>query len=67
LERFPFGFAVVIRALRKLRYSVYRESPEYPLYGLSCAVRYLLRTHPNPLQETMKGMQHLRKSLEPLS
>jgi hypothetical protein len=67
LERFPFGFAVVIKVLRKLRYATYQDCPEYVIYGLSCAVRYLLRTHPNPLQDTMKAMQHLRKSLEPLS
>jgi hypothetical protein len=67
LERLPFSLALVTKALRKLRYATYQDSPEYVIYGLSCAVRYLLRTHPNPLQETMKAMQHLRKSLEPLS
>lgn len=65
LELLPFGFGGVIRGLRKLRYSYYQDGPEYVIYGLSCAVRYLLRTRPNRLQETMKAMQHLRESLEP--
>ncbi len=66
LDAFPLpGFAAVIRSLRKLRYSLYRESPEQVIYGLSCAVRYLLRTRPNRLEETMNAMKHLRESISP--
>ncbi len=68
LDAFPLpGFAVVIRSLRKLRYSLYQDSPEQVIYGLSCAVRYLLRTRPNRLQETMDAMKHLRESIQPRS
>ena len=68
LEAFPLpGFAAVIRSLRKLRYSLYRESPELVIHGLSCAVRYLLRTRPNRLQETMDAAKHLRESMQPQS
>lgn len=68
LDAFPLAsFATVIRSLRKLRYSLYRENPEQVIYGLSCAVRYLLRTRPNRLEETMNAMEHLRESLQPSS
>ncbi len=68
LDAFPLpSFAAVIRSLRKLRYSLYRESPEQVIYGLSCAVRYLLCTRPNRLQETMDAMKHLREGIQPRS
>lgn len=58
-------YAVVVGALRKLRYAMYKDDPEYVIYGLSCAFRFVSKKYPNQLRETMKAMRVLRESMEP--
>lgn len=58
-------YAVVVGALRKLRYAMYKDDPEYVIYGLSCAFRFVFKKHPNQLRETMNAMRALRESVGP--
>jgi hypothetical protein len=65
LEEHSPVYSAVAGALRKMRYALYKDDPEYVIYGLSCAFRFVSRKHPKQLRETMNAMRVLRESLEP--
>lgn len=54
--------AAVMGALRKMRYAMYKDDPEYMIYGLSCAFRFVSKKYPNQLRETMNAMRVLREN-----